>query len=575
MDGSLFIANGDVTQLSADAIGFSAATNLASNGHLYPAFVEHVPGFEDLYQRLPRPCRVGDAFWLPLPHERRPRGVVVVAAAGGGRTLRREEKTRRAVEGALRVATAELRQRYPEQKRFLVALPTFRLGMGGDRNTRLESARVQLQTAHEFLHDHPDIDVAFVPYTLDSYRIFLQARRDLGLAPPDPLEPSAFAPLLDALRQRRCVLFVGAGASAGAGLPSWKALMEHLATDLGVPFTGQDSHDFYLDLAQWYVEEKGREALGRAVGRLFDDAGARPTLAHYLLTSLPVRVILTTNYDDLLERALVALRRHPTTVVAQADVVHTSRPDGVSVVKLHGDAVREEGIVLTRDDYDAFFRRRPATALLLEGLLLNQTFLFVGYSLRDPNFRQVYSRIADMLQGAKREAFALAVDVSNPTTALAARQWKQKGLRLLVMPGESMAERVGASLRFLDRLADRLASEEPALFLARDVPADGSLGVLRQTLMEEVGREVLEGCARLDSATEARHLMAVLAFLTDHGWRPPADGGCPLWRLWEQLARAVEEPAEQRRLLVEALRHTERLDHARRIREQLARLEGA
>ena len=55
-----------------------------------------------------------------------------------------------------------------------------------------------------------------------------------------------------------------------------------------------------------------------------------------------------------------------------------------------------------RFDYATFFERRPAMAILLEGLLLNQTFFFVGYSLRDPNFRQVFSRIARMLREARR-----------------------------------------------------------------------------------------------------------------------------------------------------------------------------
>ena len=126
--------------------------------------------------------------------------------------------------------------------------------------------------------------------------------------------------------------------------------------------------------------------------------GPLPTLAHYLLLSLPIRLVLTTNYDDLLENALTALKRYPVKVVKQRDVAGIRTGQGAYVVKLHGDAATAEEIVLCRDDYDEFFERRPAMALLLEGLLLNRTFFFVGYGLRDPNFRQIYSRIARMLQ---------------------------------------------------------------------------------------------------------------------------------------------------------------------------------
>ena len=84
------------------------------------------------------------------------------------------------------------------------------------------------------------------------------------------------------------------------------------------------------------------------------------------------------------------------------------------MVKLHGDAAEPGAIVLCRDDYDEFFERRPAMALLLEGLMLNRTFLFVGYGLRDPNFRQVFGRVGRMLREAHRPAFATSFESAGP-----------------------------------------------------------------------------------------------------------------------------------------------------------------
>jgi hypothetical protein len=433
--GHIFVAHGDLAQLTADALAYSTSTGLRPDGHLYPAFARHVPGFPALYAALPRPCRLGDAFWLPLPGGGPPRGVVVVAAAGGGRGASREEKAQQAVRGALETAITQLRQLSSGPRRLLVALPAFRQGMGGDRHTRLASARAQIDAARQVLQGHRGVDVAFIPYTVDSYRVYLQARRDLGLAPACPVHAPSLAGLLAALREGRCVLFLGAGVSAGAGLPGWKSLTDRLAADLSLPPGQREDLEYHLDLAQWYVERHGPAELAALIADLFAGGQARPTLAHYLLMSLPVRLAVTTNYDDLLERALTALRRHPVAVVEERDVALTGGADGVCVVKLHGDARQRRGIVLCRDDYDGFFRQRPAMALLLEGLLLNQTFLFAGYGLRDPNFRQIYSRIADMLQGARREAFALTVEAGSAASPLLARQWERKGLHLLAMPG--------------------------------------------------------------------------------------------------------------------------------------------
>jgi hypothetical protein len=573
-EGHIFIANGDLTHLTAHAVAYSTSNRLRRDGNLYPAFARHVAGFDRLYASLPSGCEIGESFWLPLPDNPSLRGVVVVASTGRDSSLSRLEKARRAVRSALQRSIRELRRVYPEPERLLVALPTFRHGMGGDRHIRLESAQAQLATAREVLRDHPAVDVAFVPYTADSYRIYLQARRDLGLAPACPVDAPSLPGLLAALRERRCVLFVGAGMSAGAGLPSWKSLVDQLAADLGVPSGPRDDLEYYLDLAQWYVEKHGPAGLTALIAGLFGGGQARPTLAQYLLMSLPVRVVITTNYDDLLERTLTALRRHPVTVVEEKDVVLTGRADGVCVVKLHGDAAQGRGIVLCRDDYDGFFRKRPAMALLLEGLLLNQTFLFAGYGLRDPNFRQIYSRIADMLQGARREAFALTVEAGSAASPFLAGQWQRKGLHLLTMPGDTAEVRVQASLRMLDWLADQVTLQGHDLFLARDVPGDGTLEPLRQILIEEVGREVEQGCLRPHSESEARHLAEVLAFLTEHGWRPSPNSRLSLWELWERLADGCPDRAGRRRLLVTALRYTERIDHDEHLRKRLMELDG-
>ena len=212
-------------------------------------------------------------------------------------------------------------------------------------------------------------------------------------------------------------------------------------------------------------------------------------------------------------------------------------------------------------------------ALLLEGLLLNQTFLFVGYGLKDPNFRQIYSRIADMLQGAKREAFALTVDAGTAASPLLADQWRRKGLHLLAMPGMGAGERVRASLHFLDWLADRVTLSAPGLFLAHDVPASGPLEPLRQTLMGDVGRQVEAACERELAEEDARHLVKVLAFLTEQGWRPDLMSGWQLWQLWARLADGFTDPNDRRRMLVTALQHTERFDVAERLRALIARLD--
>lgn len=87
MDGHVFIAPGDITQLAAHAIVYSSSTQLGGFGAMYPSFRDNIPGFAawfaDLAASRDAECRVGSAFWLPFRPEARPHGVLAVVATGG------------------------------------------------------------------------------------------------------------------------------------------------------------------------------------------------------------------------------------------------------------------------------------------------------------------------------------------------------------------------------------------------------------------------------------------------------------------------------------------------------------
>ncbi len=546
------------------------------------AFRASIPGFAGWFAGLgashPGERRVGETFWMAAEAGTRPRGVVAVIAAGGPATL--EDKAAIAARAAIDEAVARLRGDLKLEGRLLIALPTFRVGQGGDREHQLRSARAQIVAAGEALRRHPGVDVAFIAYTPSLHRILLEARRQVmpGTEVAPPIPPKLEQALVDG----ECVLFVGAGLSRGAGLPDWDGLLELMATELGlqqeaVEGAATPPKPDPLDLAQWYRDTFKAEGLAALIGKTFGDPklAPRPTLAHYLAMSLRCGYVITTNYDALLERTLRALKRYPLTVIDQEDVAGTGRADGVHVVKLHGDAARPEGVVLCHDDYDQFFEKRPAMALLLEGLLLNRTFLFLGYGLRDPNFRQVFNRVGQILVGAKRPAFATSFEPATGFGPLLAEQWKRKGLELVVVPGAAGGERERNLLLWLDRLADRVASAGPPMLLAPDVEVPGPLAGLRVKLLE-AGEELLALCRaegpKVLGPAEVGPVAGLLSLLAGQGWRPAGKAGASLSGTWERLADLAGDPATSRRLLIEALQAAEGEHQAERVRAKLADL---
>src|SRR5262245_46704930 len=250
MNNHIFVAPGDITQVSADAIAFSSSNAFSRDGNLCSSFEAHVPGFADFFRGLRHsqtlPCPVGSTFWMPLAGRARPHGLVVVVATGGDAV---EDKAGLAARNALTAAGEQLRAA-GHARRLLVALPAFRVGRGGDHRQRMQSARAQIAAARETLQRLENVDVAFLTYTPALYRIFLEARREL-LGPPVADVPLP-AGLLDSLSAGSCVLFAGAGLSTGAGLPGWNDLVGRLAEDLGLT---PSPHLDHLDLAQWYREE--------------------------------------------------------------------------------------------------------------------------------------------------------------------------------------------------------------------------------------------------------------------------------------------------------------------------------
>jgi tetratricopeptide (TPR) repeat protein len=249
--------------------------------------------------------------------------------------------------------------------------------------------------------------------------------------------------LLQEMSAGNAVLFCGAGVSHGR-YPTWNQLIRELAGEVGLQARNVDP----LDLPQWYVEARGRAALEERLVRIFD-APAEPTTLQRTLVRFPWDVIFTTNYDRLLERALYEQGREVDVVVEDVQVGRVTERSRTTLVKMHGCVSRPHSLIVSREDYDAYELRHPATITYLQSLLSTRTFLFVGFSLRDPNFRSIYRIVQQVLGSFRRYAYAILLQGSINEYVL--QYWRRQ--RLLVLPLSSPA-RVN---QFMDRAEKRAA----------------------------------------------------------------------------------------------------------------------
>lgn len=266
----------------------------------------------------------------------------------------------------------------------LVALPLVGTGAGGYEHRRGALIQELLPVLRSAAQEN-DLDVALVLRDERDHAAVQASRVPVSDWPDLSDDDCATADRLGRMAAvRQLSLYLGAGVSVPLGLPDWSDLLtkvtgETVPTDL----SGEQA----LELAQRVKDTKGRD-LEVAVRDVVASAGCAPS--HYLLAGLRVRENVTTNYDTAYERALDTSLGPRHYRVMTRDLAEQPHP---WILKIHGDAEAPETIVLTKDDYDQLEGDHRALLAVVESLLLTSHLLFVGTSLKDPDFARAVDRV--------------------------------------------------------------------------------------------------------------------------------------------------------------------------------------
>jgi hypothetical protein len=213
--------------------------------------------------------------------------------------------------------------------------------------------------------------------------------------------------LLERFRNGDCVFFIGAGVSAESGLISGRDLKEKLIGEIAYP-----RHDVALSkVAQAYEDSIDRQTLISLITDEFRKKAEGPQQSHKLIAQLAKEGyctrIITTNFDNLIEDALGSIDCEYHLSKRDIEVSSAPRSRKVHLVKSHGSVDDIGTIVISEADYRGFFRNRPVLGNLLGGLLVEKTFIFLGYSLEDPDFNQIYHDITTALGDFQRLSYAV------------------------------------------------------------------------------------------------------------------------------------------------------------------------
>ena len=275
-------------------------------------------------------------------------------------------------------------------------------------------------------------------------------------------------------------------------LPSGHELAAYLAKR--GHYTGTDRTDL-LRVSQYVAIMMGLRPLYDWLHAVFD-ADYAPTPVHELLASIPSLIrarpsteprffplIVTTNYDDALEKAFKAAREEYDLVTYIADgkergrFIHTS-PDGVErviarpktykelrcderpvIAKIHGAVVRRmptrDSFVITEDHYIDYLSHTDIKTLIpvnMASRMMQSHFLFLGYSLKDWNLRVILHRLWRAEVGLNSNSWAVQ---PNPDK-IDKESWSPRGVDLLDVRLEEYITLLGDALTSASRVTGEL-----------------------------------------------------------------------------------------------------------------------
>lgn len=408
--GQLFVVQGDARKIASaawllpcDVAGTVSPGWLEDEPELRARVAEFRPQAVSAFKKKGRVARLpGDAS----PH-------VWMVDTGGFAFQARSDAWY--ADGLREFVAAAARERASAPPNLLV-VPFVGAGLGGralDKGTLLPEL---LETLANEARKR-NVDIAFVARDRRAFGAAQAFRR----RDPDRYWPTLSddqARIADRLAQRAAsgslVAFLGAGASRDAGLPSWKELLGRLAQEAALDGVSARELAELDPVDQALVLEKrlggGTELRKRIVKLVVAEAY---TLTHALLASLPATEFVTTNYDELFERASEAAG----VPVVRLPYEPVTGPDQRWLLKLHGTVGSPADIVLTREDYLRYPDRRGALAALVQALLITRHMLFVGFSLNDDNFHRIADDVRKALgdRGPDAEPFGTALMVRAPT----------------------------------------------------------------------------------------------------------------------------------------------------------------
>ncbi|MCL4531416.1 MAG: SIR2 family protein, partial [Chloroflexi bacterium] len=268
--------------------------------------------------------------------------------------------------------------------------------------------------------------------------------------------------LIEQIEKGNCVLFLGWADISGRNASVGNELNEKLLTQLLAERVKYPSPSAPLyNVAEYFQVMRGRQVKSNYLVDVIENASGRAPDYYQTVANLPFNIIVSTGLDNYLKRILQERGRRFVYLLRDEEISFID-DDKLLVVKLYGDIDNRASIVVTREDYIAFFDQLPSISDLLKYYFSTKTLLFIGFDLDDPHFLQLYAYANQRTKGYRRRAFAVKPEPSQYEIQF----WGERNLTVLDTTPNDFLESLGAILHIShippkDAIASIWVSEHP------------------------------------------------------------------------------------------------------------------
>lgn len=250
----------------------------------------------------------------------------------------------------------------------------------------------------------------------------------------------------------QCIVFIGSGVSIPAGLPSWNELTKlmkdeaELKDDYGPSRTA--------DVCKEYLGERGFYSfLEKKIKKNYS-----PTRLHKRLAKMPFKIFVTTNYDTLMEDAIIEGQGKENLEVFSnnnkakwSSIIDTHETRWI--LKIHGCVTQfPDNIIIGEQDYLSFADENKHVIDAFTTILKKRSVLFLGYSLSDWNVTQVLFNTLKNTLGYSTNKYFVGINSEKLLVTYFSRKFNLRYINICV---DNAAEIENEILNLLTQISDQ------------------------------------------------------------------------------------------------------------------------